>query len=324
MELRRLRYFIAIAEAGSMSGAATVLNIAQPALSRQLRLLEEEFGVTLFTRSRSGMKITKEGRFLQSGIVGPLRELEMAIEEAGTGSKAPKQKIVLGIPSTTIGILAQPLLKRMAKEMPRVKLIIVEGHPSHLLDLLYKSELDMTLSYGTTPNERFFDRDLLVEDLLLVGGAGSGLPETVQLSQIINFPLVLPNFDRGIRSTLEKAVVRYDHAIDMYDHAIDIAFEADSLSLIKDMVARKLAYSVLPYSAITRECERGEMEYARIVGPEIKLYLVLVCRPYNEAVRSVVRRFSAIVVEELARLVKSGDWPAQLLFDVDQMVSELA
>ena len=80
MEIRRLTYFTCIAEYGSLTRAAGVLRIAQSALSRQMRLLETEIGVPLFSRTTRGMTLTDEGRYLQSAVAGPLRELAVALQ----------------------------------------------------------------------------------------------------------------------------------------------------------------------------------------------------------------------------------------------------
>jgi LysR family transcriptional regulator, nitrogen assimilation regulatory protein len=80
MEIRRLEYFVCIAEQGSLGRASDLLRIAQPALTRQVRLLEQELGVILFTRSRRGMRLTEEGEQLLSEVMGPLRQLEGALQ----------------------------------------------------------------------------------------------------------------------------------------------------------------------------------------------------------------------------------------------------
>ena len=83
MENRRLRYFLQIAEEGSMGRAASVLGIAQPALTRQVRLLEEALGVPLFIRTQRGMQLTEDGEQLRAAIKKPLQEIELALQNVG-------------------------------------------------------------------------------------------------------------------------------------------------------------------------------------------------------------------------------------------------
>ena len=80
----RLKYFLRIAEEGSITRAAGVLGIAQPALSRQLQLLEEDLGVALFRRTRRGVELTEPGERLRASTAGPLRQLELAVQYAGS------------------------------------------------------------------------------------------------------------------------------------------------------------------------------------------------------------------------------------------------
>ena len=84
MDTHRLKYFLRIAEEGSVTRAAAVLGVAQPALSRQIRLLEEDLGITLFHRTRRGVHLTEEGERLRSSTAAPLRQLELAVRYAGS------------------------------------------------------------------------------------------------------------------------------------------------------------------------------------------------------------------------------------------------
>jgi len=102
METRRLKYFVRIAEDGSLMRAAGVLRIAQPALSRQLRLLEEDLGLTLFRRTPRGMQLTQEGELLRVAVAGPLRELELALQNIRSLSARVEGNIVLGMPSNIL------------------------------------------------------------------------------------------------------------------------------------------------------------------------------------------------------------------------------
>src|SRR5688500_5854047 len=79
MELRRLRYFLQVAREGSLGQASRSLGVAQPALGRQIQLLESELGVKLFRRVPKGMRLTEEGEYLQEVLDHPLRQLDLAL-----------------------------------------------------------------------------------------------------------------------------------------------------------------------------------------------------------------------------------------------------
>src|ERR1700740_1285114 len=114
MDIRRLQFFLRIADEGSMNRAARVLGIAQPALSRQMRLLEEALGVTLFTRTSRGMELTEAGEQLRGSMTGPLRHLELAMQNVGSPFAQLEGGVILGMPQTTACVLARPLLARVA------------------------------------------------------------------------------------------------------------------------------------------------------------------------------------------------------------------
>src|SRR5579871_4670939 len=175
MELRRLSYFIKIAENGSLTKAANVLRIAQPALSRQMRLLEEELGLPLFNRTARGMRLTEEGDALRAAAAGPLRELELALQNIRTLPLAMDAKIALGLPPSLSAMLAGPLALRLDQQFPNIKLCIVEGMTGNLIDWLSRGIVDFALLDETARNEKLDEQRLMSLPLLLTGPA-AGMP----------------------------------------------------------------------------------------------------------------------------------------------------
>src|SRR3974390_1593235 len=113
MELKRLRYFLRIAEEGSLGRASNALGIAQPALSRQMRMLEDEFGAPLFHRTRNGMQLTEEGSQLRAAVAGPLRLLELATQSARSISGKVEYSVALGLPPMIAYVAAQAFVHRL-------------------------------------------------------------------------------------------------------------------------------------------------------------------------------------------------------------------
>src|SRR5437016_6839562 len=136
MEIRRLRYFVRVAEDGSLTKAAGVLRVAQPALTRQIRLLEKEIGVALFNRTPRGMQLTEEGEYLRASVAGPLRALELALQNIRSFSSRIEGNFAIGMPASIGDILAKPLAMRMDADFPNIKLRIVEGPTGSLVDWL--------------------------------------------------------------------------------------------------------------------------------------------------------------------------------------------
>ena len=110
MELSQLRTLIHVAELGSLSKAADRLHIAQPALSRQVRLLEEELGVRLFARHGRGMVLTEQGQEILKHATRVMTELE-EIRAAASDAGAPlRGQIAIGFPPTVADIVSVPLV----------------------------------------------------------------------------------------------------------------------------------------------------------------------------------------------------------------------
>jgi LysR family transcriptional regulator, nitrogen assimilation regulatory protein len=313
MDLRRLTHFVQIAEAGSLSKAADKIRIAQPALSRQMRLLENTVGIPLFNRHRRGVQLTREGEELRSRLVGPLRQIELAIEDTRSLSKEISGNVAFGMPPTTSYVLAGPLARRVAQHAPNVSLRVVEGYQGHLIDWLQRGEIDVALLYGPASDYRLKAQDLLVEELVLVGPPDCGLsPDTpVPFAQLGHLPLVLPSHPNGLRVVVDTVATRTRTPL-------RFRFQADSFVLLKELVASGLGYATLPYSSFSREATDGSLRYAPIIKPKVTRQLVLGRQPGADPSRATLA-LEALVRHELAALVSAGKWNATLQFDVNSV-----
>lgn len=304
MDLKQLRSFREIAEAGSLSRAADRLRLAQPALSRQIRLLEAEAGLALFTRHGRGMALTEAGRELLARISGPLRQLEGAFAEVRALSGAVAGQVALGMMPTVAAVLAGPLARRVAERHPAVSLRIVEGYTGHLIEWVQRGATDATLLYGPASDLHLPVRDLFIEALVLAGPPGSGLsPEVpVTLADAARRPLVAPSLPHGLRSIVETAAARARITL-------NLRHEADSFLVLKDLVECGLGFAILPRSSIRREEQEGRMAVAPLVRPTIRRQVVLAVPPDRAAGRAT-EAVLALLAEEVAARADGGDWRA--------------
>ena len=304
MDLKQLRSFREIAEAGSLCRAADRLRLAQPALSRQIRLLEAEAGLALFTRHGRGMALTEAGRELLARISGPLRQLEGAFAEVRALSGAVAGQVALGMMPTVAAVLAGPLARRVAERHPAVSLRIVEGYTGHLIEWVQRGATDATLLYGPASDLHLPVRDLFIEALVLAGPPGSGLsPEVpVTLADAARRPLVAPSLPHGLRSIVETAAARARITL-------NLRHEADSFLVLKDLVECGLGFAILPRSSIRREEQEGRMAVAPLVRPTIRRQVVLAVPPDRAAGRAT-EAVLALLAEEVAARADGGDWRA--------------
>jgi LysR family transcriptional regulator, nitrogen assimilation regulatory protein len=298
MEIRRLQYFACVAELGSLCRASDVLRIAQPALTRQVRLLEEELGVKLFTRSRRGMRLTEEGEQLLADVGAPLRQLEGALQNIRSYSSGLSGNVAVGMTPTVAYFLAQPLLERMAEEAPNVVLRIVEGTALHLEEALVTGELDMALLYEPVQDHNLVNRELLTEEMVIIGPPQSGLApdRPLTINDITRLPLILPNPKNGLRGISERYAAKYNVRF-------EIKYVIDSFPVLKEMVGSGHGYSIMPLSSVLREVEDGTLTYAPVIRPARRT-LMLASKTHCRIPR-IVTRLDQLVREVLWDLYRS-------------------
>lgn len=221
MDLKQLRTFIMVAESGSLSSASDRLRLAQPALSRQIKLLEDEIGFDLFIRSGRGMQLTEHGGVLLSRVAGLIKQLDDSIQDVRSLLAEPTGNVVLGCIPTASHVVAGRIAVRVAAELPQVSLRIVEGYAGHLIDWLHRGEVDLAVLYGPSSDLHLRISDIMFEELVLVSPAGKA-PEgdEVPVAALGDLNLVLPSRPHGLRLLVEAAAAKAATTI-------NVKFQAD-------------------------------------------------------------------------------------------------
>src|ERR1700757_2065995 len=150
MELRRLRYFLHIAAEGSLGRASRALGIAQPALSRQVQLLEADLGVKLFQRAAKGMQLTEEGEYLKAALSHPLAQVDLALRNVRSHATRAETALTLGLPPPLAQSFGPLLVEALLARMPNLKLRVVEDHSSRLAADLLRGVVDIAGLSGVT------------------------------------------------------------------------------------------------------------------------------------------------------------------------------
>lgn len=308
-DFKRLGYFVQIAELGSLTRTAERLRIAQPSLSRQMRLLEEELGVTLFTRGHRGMQLTEAGEALRARIAGPLRQIGHALYEVRSLPTETAGTVILGMPATVVGLVGVPLFAVLAERAPKVSLQLVEGQSGHLLEWMRRGDLDAAVLYGPTPAGLNATR-LLDDELVLVGPPGFPMSRegTIRFKALAELPLILPSDAHGLRVALETMAARTRTRLN------PVAL-VDSVQLRKDLVASGSGLTVLPLSAIVREAREGRLAYARFEQPTLTRQLFVTIQPGAESPQAVLQ-VEDLLRRTVAGLVRDGSWPGATLYGI--------
>jgi DNA-binding transcriptional LysR family regulator len=274
-----------------------------------MRLLEEELGVTLFTRGSRGMQLTEAGALLRSRIAGPLRQIGHAIYEVRSLPSETGGNVVFGMPPTMIHLLAGPLSLRVAQDAPNISLRIVDGYSGHLLEWIKRGELDSAILYGPTPAG--LNATKLVEDeLVLVGPPDSDLApgKAVKFKSLEQLPLVLSSPTHGLRTAIEAAAAKARIKL-------NVQHQADSFQLMKELVSSGLGYTLLPYFSVSDEVARGRLTCAPVTDPPATRQLFLGMQSGAPAPRAVLQ-VEEFVRQEVASLIETGRWGAARLSGV--------
>src|SRR5688572_19836402 len=157
VELRHLRYFIAVAKHGSFNRAAQTLHLTQPALSRQVKDLEEELAAQLFVRGKNAVRLTKAGKVFYEEALEVVARAELAVQRVRGEPRMEVLRIGYA-PSVTAGILPRAL-QRFHEEQPRVRIELADLFPQEMTRMAGNGELDIVITLegpgAATPNFRW-------------------------------------------------------------------------------------------------------------------------------------------------------------------------
>lgn len=159
MELRHLRYFVTVAEELNVSRASARLRISQPAVSRQLRDLEDELGVELFQRQSSGLKLTQAGETFLAHARDLLRRSGDAVKQMESFHAPAKQTVTVGYIAPVLSSILTPALRPFSEQHAEVEVVLREMSPTDQLKALREERIDLALIGNPCPE---VEREFLV------------------------------------------------------------------------------------------------------------------------------------------------------------------
>lgn len=292
MNLKHLESFVRVAELGSFSKAARVLDIAQPALSRQVRQLETDLRETLLLRNGRGVSLTDAGRRLFEHGVQILQRVSQAREDLGTQRDAAVGHVTIGLPPSIGRRFTLPLIERFREHLPRARLTIVEGLSANIAEWIASGRVDLGLLYNPETQLALEITPVLKERLCLVerksGRRRSTLPP-LPLGELAAYPLILPERHQSIRRLLQSQAT-------MAGVKLNVAWEVSSVPAIIDLVCAGVGFAVLNASAVDASGRGGELAVRPIVEPELVSVLCL-AQPTNKPVTPLTRRAARLLAE---------------------------
>jgi LysR family nitrogen assimilation transcriptional regulator len=302
MDIKQLQSLLVVADVGSVTRAAEILHVVQPAVSRQLRLLEEDLGVALFDRSRSGMALTDSGQVLVEYARRAMHELERARAEIQPSPGSVRGIVTVGLLPSTSELLASALVSAVANAHPDIRLRILSGYTGHLQEWLEAGSVDVALLYDPKPTAMMAIKPLIQERLWIAGPASAGLraSQPVQLADFDGKPLILPSAPHGLRSLVE-------HAGTMAGIKLTVVAETNSMSVQRSLVLGGHGYTILPSISVVEDVARGLMSAAPLQGQALQRRIVLAL-PKTRRITAAVRCVVAALEMEMKGAVSRGDW----------------
>jgi LysR family nitrogen assimilation transcriptional regulator len=307
MELRQLQYFIEVADLKSFSRAAASVGIAQPALSRHIRLLERELGVDLFYRDGRGASLTALGQRFYAKVQAILLQLNEARTEIQATKDVPTGEVVVGVPPQLGAALIVQLIKRFGTRYPSAHIRVSEGFSYQIAERLHAGRLDLGFVYDPDVYRHLESVMMIEETLYLVGPAGDRVTTqpTVPFREILAHPLVMPDLPSTLRT-------RVAHVATQLGASVTFAIEVDSIPAIKQLVIDGSGYTILPRAAIDDEVKRGLLSAAPIVDPVVARPLGVVV-PIKGSLSVATRKLIELIGEEVRDLIADGTWVGRVV-----------
>ena len=305
--LVQLRYFVAIVEAGSFVAAARELDVAQPALSRQMSLLEIELDTKLLRRDRRGSTPSASGKRFYVHVRSILDQLDSAIDEARHGTDSQSGEVRVAISVGSAALIGPKLVQRMGELFPDIIVSIVDGLGYQAGDAIESGQVSFGLVAHAESLSGARVQPILEESLFLVSKRMGTKSDTrdIALKDVVACDLVMPDRMVHLRRMVEEAASRGGHTL-------KVRYEQQSLLTILSLVRAGLGSVVIAWPAIHALWEEGCIDARKVIQPELSRVISLAIpskRPLSNAARVTYDTLHEIVCDE----VRACNWKGVLV-----------
>lgn len=305
VELKELRNFMRVARAGSISRAAQQLRLAQPALSRQIRKLERELGVSLFARHGRGVRLSAAGSLLLDRAEAIVQLVHEASQEIRDDRSPASGRVTLGVPPAAGRLLIPPFVREIQKTWPNISLHLREGVTSSLQEWLLEKRIDIAILHNPPHLEALNISPILTERMLVIGPPPQyetmrKANATFRIRDLAELPLILPGMAHNNRRLVEQAAV--EHGV-----RLRIKIEVDSVSFAKAMVEKGLGYTILTYAAVQEEVARKQLMAYPITRPALSTQVTIVTLR-DQRLPKATQHANEILHEVCRAMVRSKQW----------------
>lgn len=307
MEIRQIKYFVAVIDCGSLSQAARQVHVAQSALSKQMSALEDELGVQLFHRSHNGVVASEAGKVFYEYAQGMLKHLVDARAAVTSSPDAVSGSIIVALPQSVATILAMPLMRTVAARYPQVAFHLNEELTGNVMDQLIRGRVDLALFTSADLPEQVLFSALIEEDFYLIHRAHA--PDAppagdVSLQQALARPLVFPSQAHGhsTRTLVEQAVAQHGLSVG------EIAMEVNSVHILKSAVEAGIGHTIMPLNLAMREIDDGRLVAHRIAADGLTRTLGI-CSCASMPASRLKTLISELIRDVVRDMCACGEWP---------------
>jgi LysR family transcriptional activator of glutamate synthase operon len=300
LDVKQLRMFKTIVEVGSITGAAEHLELSQPAISQQLRALEEALGVSLLVRVGKGTRPTPAGELLLEFARQILEKIDEAERTLGDHRRGRAGLVRLGTPEPPCNYVLPSVLLELKRRAPRIDIRVVSGHTGATLSRLQAGEIDLALLPLPVDAGRLRLLEVGRDELVAVAPPAHAIVGQPWISarDLESYPIVL--YDRQSQITdLTLAFLLEEGVFPR------VAVEIDHVEAIKHVVREGIGVAVVPAWAVREEVATGTLASVRL-GPRGLLRTWGLLYPDHAPLPVVLRTVVAVLAETLPPLFATG------------------
>ena len=323
MDLRALRYFITVLEAGSLSRAAHSLYVAQPALTAQIKKLEAELGAQLLERTHAGVTATPAGTQLYEDARRLLSDADAMCERIQRLPQGPEGSVSIAMPFLLTGLLMGPVIARLRATHPRIRVFVLDDSSLMVQKAMLERRADLGILVDTASLQGlqvqplatepiYFcgrDADQLVSPLLYPCRSDGNIP-CLNFADAAVQPLVLQSRRYSIRQAVEQAA-------SARQLSLNIVHEHDSARVIRSLYQCGAGFTFTPSCSLADSPQPPNTDspwiVARVCEPELQRNYHLACQ-LGRSQDAAVQIVQQALLQHARTLIDQGRWQAQWLF----------
>jgi len=306
MDIRQLANFVRIVDVGSLTRAATVIGVAQPALTFQIAKLEKELGCQLLIRSTRGVHPTEAGALLYREAQAIMCGINQIPERIRQATSNPTGDVTIGFPNSLAPYFSTPVVAAVQKQFPRIKLHIFEGESTLQREHILKNRVELAIICEHTPTSELYHRFMFRQRLALLCDRRSAKDDgkPIDLAEAATHIVGLPNAGNPVR-------IAFDEAIRRLGLSVDVRLEFNTIRTLTDAVERGFGASINLWLPDTVTPSSGVV-FRPIVNPELWIQVSL-CRSKVNQPSPAARLVEEIMAEVTTSRIKQKNWFGAML-----------